>query len=468
MEAKSIERRFSGCGDLVRRRIFGAGRSLTVFYIDNLCDRVFISQSIMRPLAENKQRVPLEDILTNGRIAALEREEEAMDMLLSGAALIFDGEKCTAVFVRNEASRGISEPETETVIRGPREGFVESAAFNAALIRRIIKTPKLKYESMAIGSLSRTNTIIMYIEGIACEDTLKELRRRLRSIDTDATHGSGTVEAYISDSGAALYPTVGNSERPDKVAAKLLEGRVAILCDGSPVVLTVPYLFTEALQSSEDYAKNPVYATFVRCLRFLALCIAVFLPAIFTALMYFHQTVMPYELLMRIDESRADIPFPIFTETVVILLLFEIIREVGVRMPRSVGNAVGIVGAVILGDCAVSAGIASTPVIIIVAITAICNFIAPPYMNLQILLRFASLICARLLGLFGIGIFTLALLLKLCSADSFGVPYMAPFAPVSATELLDSIVMAPVWRMHKAPPQITGRNLTRRRSRGRA
>lgn len=470
MKIADIEQKFKGCDDFVSRKISVGGDTWQLFYIDNLSDRLFISSSILRPLAEhglqNSPR-PLEDMITNGRLEPAEDFAQAVNMLLSGAALLIDGSgQCTAVFVRNEASRGISEPETETVIRGPREGFVESAAFNASLIRRRIKSADLKYESVTAGKLSGTNIIIMYISGLADMDTVEQVRRRISEIDIDGVTESGVVEMYIQQGRVPLYPTVGNSERPDKVAAKLLEGRVAVLCDGSPVVLTVPYLFVEGLQSSEDYSKSPYYATFIRLLRFFAMCMAVYLPAVFIAIMYFHQTVIPYQLLMKIDEARADIPFSVFIETVIILLLFEIIREVGVRMPRSVGNAVGIVGAIILGDSAVSAGIASTPVIIIVAVTAICNFIVPPYMNLQIILRLAVLICARLLGLFGIGLFTLVLVLRLCSVNSFGTPYMAPFAPASGTGLLDSLIMVPVWRMHKVPPQISGKNITRARSKG--
>lgn len=463
MDLQKINTAFERCSDYSARTLqFGSG-FVSVLYLDGLCDKKFIHDYILSPLtgSERDDMPDLAALLTGGKLIPVPCEADAIRALLDGNAVVSDGSVTFAVPVQNEISRGINEPETETVIRGPREGFTENASVNAALLRRRIRSSCLKQESITVGDETNTRLLLMYMDNLAAPPVLECVRNRLAGIDTGGVLGSGTVEIYLQDGRAPLFPSVGNSERPDKVAAKLLEGRVAVIADGSPVVLTVPYLFTEALQSSEDYSKSPYYATFLRLLRFFSLLIALFLPAVFIALMYFHQTAIPLSLLQKISESRAAIPLPVFWETVFTLLSFEIIREVGIRMPRSVGGAVSLAAALILGDSAIAAGIASAPVIIVTAFSAICSFAVPPLSNAQTIMRFLLLIAARLAGLFGIGILTILMLIFLCAKDSCSVPYFSPFAPVSGTGLIDFLIMAPVYAMKKVPATITRKNITR-------
>lgn len=464
-----LKRIFGKCDDLQIRRFTVSEVDFAIIYLDNLSDRELLSSAVIEPIIRNFNTADSfpTDCISAAALSEACDEAEIIDKLLNGAALLlFSSDDMQShgyiAAVRDESGRSISEPETENVVRGPHEGFVESAPANAALLRRRIKTPALKYESFVIGSLSKSKIIVMYIDGTANAESLEILRARLQQIKTDSVLDSGYIESFITGKKAPFLPTVGNSERPDRVAAKLLEGRIAVICDGSPVVLTVPYMFCEALQSTEDYSKSTYYATFVRLIRFISLLLAVYTPAVFCALMYFHQPVFPLSLLLKIQSARKDLPFSLFIELTVILIAFEIIREVGIRMPRTVGDAVSIVASLILSDSAIEAGIASAPVIIIVAITAICNFCIPPYMNQTVLIRFTALIAARLFGFFGIAVFTAVLLAALCGIDSFGIPYMTPFAPVSATGLLDSLFMTPLKYMKKTPPSITGKNLDRR------
>lgn len=427
-----------------------------VFYLAPLCDGKKLDSFVLSPLL-SPSGGPLRGAVREHRGA-----ETAVGAILGGEAAVLYGDgKLVTVGVQNELSRGIGEPETETVLRGSREGFTERAESNIALLRRRLRTEKLKSEGFTVGRVSHTRMTLLWIEGLAPPSLIEETRRRLSAIDTDALFDSGKVEIAIEDGRVPLFPTVGNSERPDKVAGKLLEGRCAIVTDGTPVVLTVPYLFAEALQSTEDYSKSPYYATLVRLLRFVSLLLALYLPALFIALYCFHPTAIPSTLLDKIGQTREGIPFSPFVEVLLTLFTFEMIREVGIRMPKSVGSAVSLAAALVLGDSAIEAGVSSAPGIIVVAVAAIGSFLVPPYMNVTILLRILFLFAARIAGIFGIGTVTVALLLHLCAKTSFGTPYFSPFAPVSGTGMLDFLTMAPFFAMKKVPAPITGRDKTR-------
>jgi spore germination protein KA len=362
---------------------------------------------------------------------------------------------------KNDTGRANTEPETENVVRGPHDGFNESAAGNAVLLRRRIKSEKLKSEKTLIGSLSKTEVIIMYISDLVNLRALALLKKRLADVKTDVLIDSGSLEVYIQDGKHALYPSVGNSERPDKVAAKISEGRIAVIVDGSPVVLTVPYLFCEGLQVSEDYSKSTFFATFVRSLRFLALLLGIILPGLFLALTEHHMSFLPQEMADFMAETRKDMTVSLTWEIISAFLIFEILREVGLRMPKAVGSAVGVVGSLILGESAVSAGIISPFVLIIVAFSAVCNFICAPYMNPNAILRFALIIAGGFFGIFGFFSLFAAVLLLGAGKSSFGVPYFSPFAPLSAEGIGDFLYMSPIWKMKKVPPAVSGRNAER-------
>ena len=467
---RDVEAHFHGMSDFTVRELCFDTEKFFIYYISNHSSKEMIGRFVISPISEaylrGGEENPIDGIVTNGGFRAAKSVEESVDAVLSGNSLLLfagmaDGVCGYICYTRNEEGRGNNEPDTENVIRGPHDGFNESAEQSAMLLRRRIKSERLKSEKMTLGTLTKTDVILMYVEGLVNERSLFLLKERLSAIRADALIDSGSVEMYIQDGDHALYPTVGNSERPDKVAGKILEGRSAGILDGSPVVLTVPYLFCEGLQVSEDYAKSTFFATFVRGLRFVSLLFALYLPALFTALVTHHMDFLPREMADYMAKTREGMTVSLLWEVLTAFIIFEILREVGLRMPKAVGSAVGIVGSLILGESAVSAGIISPFVLIIVAFSAVCNFIAAPYMNPNGIYRFALIIAGGTMGIFGFFVLAAVTLLIGCRKTSFGVPYFAPFAPVSAEGLSDFIYMAPIWRNKKTPPFVSGRNIQR-------
>ncbi len=450
-----IDRIFSNCSDFAKRVL--DEQELTVLYIINLCDKKYITEGVLKPLSiqrkNNLDRTALTSVLASLPLSECGDTREIADKILSGNAVIIgqdnSGIFCFAADARSEDGRSISEPESEAVVRGPRQGFVENAMVNATMLRKIIRSSNLKILNIRLGDKTNTDVKVVYYEGIADKSVLERLLKRLSEISMNSCVDSGFLELKLQSKRFNLFSEVGNSEKPDKVASKILGGRIAIICDGSPVVLTVPYLFTESIQSSEDYLKSIYYASFIRILRVLGMLISVYLPAFYVAIHEFHKGALPYSLYKIQMQSRSDVPFDIFTEMFVVLLVFEIVREVGVRMPKAVGDALSVVGGLILGDAAIKAGIASETVIVIAALTGICNFMNPTYMNANVLLRFTSLIFGKVLGFFGITALFMLTLCILCKKESFGVPYMMPFAPPSNKILTDTVIMNPYTASRK-------------------
>ena len=384
---------FSDCSDFAVRELRFGKTEIYIAYFVGFSSRDYINEYVIEPIsrawATRESGMTISSLITNVKIQKLIDFSSAKEAVLAGNAVVFGDIREDAlgieVFTKNDTGRSINGPDTENVIRGPHEGFTESGENNAVLLRRRIHSERLKRKSVSVGELTKTDVSILYMEGIATESLVAEVSQRISSIATDAVLDSGYIEMFIQDGYLPFYPTVGNSERPDKVAAKLLEGRVAIIADGSPVVLTVPYLFCEALQVSEDYTKSPWYATFIRLLRFFAYLTALYLPALFVALFVRHENVIPDYLLSSVRQARENMSFSLFWEVLVIFLIFEAVREVGLRMPKAIGSAIGLVGPLLLGDSAIKAGITSAPILIVVALAAVCNFMIPPYMNTNVL-----------------------------------------------------------------------------------
>lgn len=459
---------FSECSDYIQREIVcgedGSVRIL-VSYIEGFVDKKILNQDVVRPIldyfssaerqdkAKRVYQLIKECIISNNEVREVESLQQAVYKIVSGDAVLFvDGSKSALVVgVKAPQGRQVEEPDTEVSIRGPREGFVENLATNMVLIRKRIKTPNLKFEMMQLGIQTKTDVCICYIKGIANEEIVKEVRKRVKKIRGDAILDTGYIEQYITDNRLTLFPVVGNSEKCDKLVAKLLEGRVAILCDGTPYVITVPHLFIESIQTSDDYYDHAFFASFMRVLRFLALLISNLLPAMYVALVSFHHSVIPFKLIITLAASRQGIPFSPFVEAILMITAFELLREAGVRMPRPIGQALSIVGAIVLGEASVNAGIASNLMVIIIAITAICSFVVPPLIRATMLLRFAFLIAANFLGFLGISLVAVTVIIHLCRLRSFGIPYMAPFSPLTATDLKDSLIMVPIWAMITRP-----------------
>ena len=382
---------------------------------------------------------------------------------LSGETIfIVDGcPNALLINTRGWDKRSVTEPETESVVRGPREGFNENLRTNTSLLRRKIKSPGLTMESLKVGRRTRTDICLVYIKGVCDGKLLHRLRRRLKRIDTDAILESGYIEQYIEDAPFSIFPTVGYSEKPDVVAAKLLEGRAAVIIDGTPFVLTVPFLFVESFQTAEDYYNRPFFASFVRGLRFLAYLLSILGPALYVALTTFHQELLPTSLLFTMTAARQGVPFPAAMEALLMLVVYEVLKEAGLRLPKPVGQAISIVGALVMGESAVSAGLVSAPMVVVVAMTAVASFVVPTQTNAGTILRFLFLGLASLLGGYGILLGLLGMLIHLSGLTSFGAPYLSPAAPFHPQDAKDLFVRAPLWLMLSRPAGMAKKNIRR-------
>jgi len=458
-----------------------------IIYTDGLTDTPTLNNFILETLMLDIKGIELQKkispeqnfisvlkdyAMTVGEIKDLKNFEDLFTGLLSGDTVILIDGFAQGLIISNKqwVERGVNEPTSQTVVRGPREGFSENIRVNTALVRRKVKDPNLWMESKIIGKRTKTNVAVMFINGVANEKIVDEVRKRLDKIDIDGILESGNVEELIQDAPLSPFPTVFNSERPDIIAAALLEGRIAIFVDGTPFVLVVPALFIQFFQSSEDYYQRADIASLIRLLRFFSFGIALLAPALFIAITTFHHAMLPPALLISLTAQREGVPFPAFVEAMIMEITFEILREAGVRMPRSIGSAMSIVGAFVIGTAAVEAGIISAAMVIVVSITAISSFVSPTY-DIAIavrMLRFGFMALAASFGLYGVTIGLIALILHLCSLRSFGVPYMSPLAPFNISDQKDTFIRLPKWKMFSRPRLITPQNQVRQVNSGTA
>lgn len=380
-------------------------------------------------------------------------------ILQANVAVLFEGvPEAVLVGIVEMEHRGVEEPSSENAIRGPRDSFTETIGINTTMIRKRIKSPHLKLESLVVGKLSQTKIALAYIEGIASDSIVQLARERLSRIHIDAVLESGYLEEFIEDKSFSPFPQIQNTERPDIAVASLLEGKVAILTDGTPYVLIAPMTFWTAFQSVEDYYERFIYSTLIRWSRFILFIVSLYLPSLFVAITTFHPQLLPTNFLLSITSAREGVPFPSVIEALLMEFLFEGLREAGVRLPKAVGSAVSIVGALVIGQAAVQAGIVSAPMVIIVSMTGIASFAIPRY-NMGIafrILRFPLLVLSGGLGLYGIAMGSTFILIHLAKLKSFGVPYLSPVAPLSIRELKDTLIRAPRWDLQWLPSSITG------------
>ena len=433
---------------------------VALLYVDGLSDKKFIEKGIVESLLELKKTetfVPhihyvKEKLITIPEVTTVSEYSDLYTALLSGDTIIFmDGnDEAFLANTRKWEERSVEEPTTQVVVRGPKEGFTENITVNTALIRRKIKDENLWLETKEIGRVTKTSVALMYLNGTVEKNVLTEVHHRLDKIDTDSILESGYIEEFIQDSSYSPFPTVFNTERPDVIAAGILEGRVAIIIDGTPFVLLVPALFSHFIQASEDYYNRSDFGL-IRMLRILCLGIALLAPSVYIALTTFHQETIPTVLLISLASQREGVPFPAFFEALLMEFTFEILREAGIRMPRMVGQALSIVGALVIGQAAVEAGFISAAMVIVVAITAIASFIVPGYsiaISIRIL-RFVMMILAATFGFYGITIGVIAMILHLSHLKSFSVPFMTNFGPFKWQNQRDVILRLPHKKLHE-------------------
>ncbi|WP_008826027.1 spore germination protein [Haloplasma contractile] len=461
-------------------RTFNVGTNesnkMSLVYIDGLVDRNLVDNAILKTIMVQIRSAELDLSILNSKNIFQLLEENSLsassfveitnyamffNLLFTGSTMmLIDGfTVCIAVDTKEWDRRTPDEPTTQTVVRGPKESFTETIRTNTALIRRRLKDPSLRIDTKRIGTRSMTDVAIAYIKGVADDDVVNEVHSRLDKIKIDGILEGGYIEELIQDTAWTLFPTIHNTERPDTACASLLEGRVLIMVDGTPFVLVVPAIFVQFFQSAEDYYQRADFGTFSRLLRYVAFVLTLLTPATYIAVTSFHHELLPPSLLISIAAQREGIPFPAFIEALLMELTFEILREAGLRMPRAVGSAMSIVGALVLGDAAVNAGIISPVMVIVVSITAISSLISPTY-NMAIanrLLRFGFMLLGATFGLYGIGLGLIAFVSHLTSLRSFGVPYMSPLAPLNVSGLNDTFIRSNIWKMFKRPALIVNK-----------
>lgn len=448
-----------------------------IIYLNGMVNTEIVNENIIKPVLSNDLS---EDIESDNLLEELKRKvivsnhvtlesdmNKIVRSIISGDTLfLLEGyEKTLIISSKGWQSRPISEPESTRVVRGPREGFTESILVNLSLIRRKIKDADLKFKFKEIGERTHTKTCICYIEGLALEGILSELEQRLDRIQIDGILDSGYIQELIKDAPYSPFETVGSSERPDVIAGKLLEGRIALFVDGSPFVLTVPYLVVENFQSNEDYYNNYIFSSMNRLIRGLTSVTSVIIPAVFLSVVTYHQEMLPTPLLLSISSSRQGVPFPTSISLFLMLFTFDILREVGTRMPAPIGQAVNIVGTLVLGQAAVDARLVSAPVVIVTALTGMTTLINMNFIGATILWRNLLLLGASVLGFYGFFMVLLVLYMYLMSIRSFGVPYMMNVTRAKNHDGQDAWIRAPWWTMTLRPKILASKNLVRQSSR---
>lgn len=464
---EALKEIFSDASDVVFRNVMISPdvQGLLV-YIEGIVNSSDIQEHMLRPLIRglvedrtNEPEAPLDDTrIALTQIKKVGSWAEATDGILeSSVLLLVNGSKEGWLFnVKGGVRRGVEEPQTESVIRGPREGFTETLRVNTALLRFKLKTPSLKMLSMTMGTETKTNVVLTYLEGIADPKLIKDVKERLNKIKIDGILESGYIEELIEDHPYSPFPQMHYTERPDTVAGNLLEGRFAIFVDGTPFALIAPVTMWQMLQASEDYYERFFISNLIRWIRFLFVAIALFLPALYIAITTFHQDMLPTTLILSIAAAREAIPFPALVEALIMELSFEALREAGVRLPKTVGQAVSILGALVIGQAAVQAGIVSAPMVIIVSMTGIASFTIPRF-NFAItvrLLRFPIMLLAGALGLYGIVIGLVLISVHLTQMTSFGVPYLSGLSPYHKSDTKDIVMRVPWWKMVRRPSKV--------------
>jgi spore germination protein KA len=468
-----IKAEFGKSSDVTIRNVKVCSHKAALVYIDGLVDTVSISDFLIEPFMEQAFIPEQQDIfqylldkaVALGSVQSIDNWNQVYDFILSGNTIIFiDGcNKAISAETKGWEKRSITEPTTQLSIRGPKDAFTETLRTNTALIRRRLKSPNLWLEPMKIGSVTQTDIAIMYLKGVANDKIVNELKERLKRINIDSILDSGYIEQLIEDQTWTTFPTTFHTERPDVVSSHLLEGRIAIVVDGSPFVLTAPALFVQFFQAPDDYYSRFDISTGIRLLRIISFLIAIIGPATYIAATTFHQEMIPTTMAIAIAAQRENVPFPAFVEALIMEITFEILREAGLRLPRAVGQAVSIVGALVIGQAAVQAGFVSPVMVIVVSVTAIANFSTPIFaMAIAArLIRFVLMGLATMLGFYGMMLGLMFMAIHLCSLRSFGIPYMMPLAPFNLNNQQDVFVRFPLWDIKNRPQFISKGNMVR-------
>lgn len=463
---------------IIRRLSIYGTHTAVLFYFSNLVNQEVINHEILKPLMEYPDHIDAQD-LTQGKIlqtlseqvlyqGELTREAKLIDIvdaLLAGeSALVIDGAmEAFHIDTRYVEKRAISQPETEQIIIGPREGFIERLGTNIGLLRYRLPTADFCIKTLKVGRLTKSKVAICYLKGISNQALIDEVEKRLEKIDIDAVLDIGYLEQYIEDNHYTPFTQTLLTERPDSAVGNLIEGRVAILVDGSPFAMLVPAVFNQFYQATEDYSTRFVMGSFQRFIRMFALVFSLIVPGLYVSFISFNPELLPTDFAVAVAGGRSGVPYPAVVEVLILEVAMEILREATVRLPKQIGNALSIVGVLIVGDAAVQAGLSSPITVVVIAVTTIASFATPVYSAAFALrlLRFPLAILAGLFGLYGLMVGLIMVLNHMLSLKSFGVPYLSPTSPWNAQGMKDSVVRFPFWWMPKRPNMFQSKNKTR-------
>ena len=476
---QALKRQFNNSADLVIRPVCVCGYQVAVASVEGMVDRHAVADAIILPMVQlcgdfsspRSLFVHIKDHVL-GIVDVLETDDirQLSEWIVSGfAAVLVDGVN-RAVLGGMQAFmiRSVSEPSTEATIRGSREGFTEAVRINMSMIRRRLKTPQLMFEMLTIGKTSQTAVCLCYLRDRVSSSLLEDIRSRLCQCPLETVLESGYVQPFLEEDPTAPFTGVGSTERPDTLCGKMAEGRIGVLVDGTPFALVVPYLFAENFQSMDDYTQKPSYAGLIRIIKYLAFFVSLLLPSLYVAIGTHHAEMLPSVLLLSFINSDRSTPFSLMTEALLIHFVFEIMREAGLRFPKSVGHAVSIVGALVIGESAVRAGLVGAPMIIIVALTSISAFVIPSLYGNIVTLRFVFIVLGGTLGIYGVLLGSLYLLCRVCAVNVDTIPYTAPITPFSLRAMRDVFIRRgwPVLARHRFSVQnVVGSNIGEERER---
>lgn len=489
---KALKQIFGASEDITYRPFVLAGWKIgaALVYIDGMTDGTSVNEYVLRPLVQRglhlegvgqppPDPLPTEAsgaehplllqiqrfLLLHGQVAERTLFTQIVDDILSGKTILLVDTVNAALSIPLEGfeERSVSEPPTEALVRGPRDGFIESIKINMSLLRRKLRDPNLRLEVMRVGRRTNTAVAICYIQDVANPKLVDEIRTRIQGIDIDGVLETGYLEQIIEDHHFSPFPQIQNTERADRAVANLLEGRVVVLVDGTPFCLILPSVFNQFYQTPEDYYERFLIATLIRGIRIISLFFSLTFTSLYVALISFHSEMLPTKFAVAVAGGRSGVPFPSVAEAFFMELSMEVLREAALRLPKAIGPTVSIVGALVIGEASVRAGVVSPLMVIVVALTSIGSFAVPSY-SAAIALRivkFPIIMAAGTFGLYGVMLAVIGLVVHLASLKSVGVPYLAPFAPMKAGDFKDTILRMPLWAMTKRPQTLRTPDATR-------
>lgn len=454
-----FEKDFFDCSDFLKREVKISGFDALIMAMDGLVDSKTVAEAVSNPVLNFNTNCKNADVMFNQikemKVSASEITEvttfdEVKYFLMGGfVAIIIDGcNKALCLGTQGWNKRNTSEPSNEAMTKGAKESFVETLNDNKALIRKRLKTSHLKFRQLKLGKSAKTPVVIAYIDNKAEKSIVDGVEKRLKSADIDVVLDYGCLQPFIDTDVKTFFSCVGVTERPDTLCSKLTEGRVAVIVDGSPFVMYVPYLFSDNFQSVDDYDNPPFYAGFLRILKYFSFFASIFLPGLYVAIGTFHIELLPTQIVYHIAAAEAITPFSLVYESVLTFLLYEVMREAGLRLPKTIGHAISIIGALVIGEATVSAGLIGAPTLIVVAVTAISSYVVYPLYESTAVLRLFSIIIGGITGIYGIILFAGIVGINLCSVGPFGIPYSAPFSPFTKESAADSVFRAS-WKKLK-------------------